>query len=217
MKTTLNALSLATLLFAACGDNTENATTTGDTTMAAPAATASTTTSTPDAMGGMKTAMDKMMADLKAMQSTGDPNHDFAAIMRAHHQGAVEMMQAYLPGANDAMLKGMAEQGISKQQGEINELSTFLSTHQPGTQKSDYGKDAVQMISDMMQMDAMPQSTDKAFAAMMIPHHESAVHISQMYLSQGKDAGLKAMAKKIADEQQREADEMKAWLNAGNK
>jgi len=211
MKTTLATLSLATLFLAACGDSTQN--NAGNTE--APhdtIATAAPATPAADPMVGMKAGMTKMMADLKAMQPTSDPDHDFAATMRTHHQGAVEMMQAYLPGAGDAMLRGIAEKGIPKQQGEISELSTFLSRHQPGAQKSDYGKDAMQIVLDMMAMDAMPQSADKAFAAMMIPHHESAVHISQMYASQGKDETMKAMAKKIADEQQKEADVLKKWM-----
>lgn len=213
MKATIATLSLATLFLAACGESNESTTNstemTVDTATAGPSAPAAPAT---DPMAGMKSGMDKMMADMKAMQPTGDPDHDFAAIMRTHHQGAVDMMQAYLPGATDATLRGMANQGIPKQQGEIGELSTFLSSHQPGAQKSDYGKDAMQMITDMMQMDAMPQGADKAFAAMMIPHHESAVHISQMYGSQGKDAKMKEMAKKIAYEQQKEADALKGWM-----
>ncbi|RYZ79170.1 MAG: DUF305 domain-containing protein, partial [Moraxellaceae bacterium] len=155
-----------------------------------------------------------MMTDLKALTITGDADQDFAAMMRIHHQGALNMMQAYLPSAQDTMLKGMAQKGIQKQQEEIGELTTFLSSHQPAAQKSDYGKEAVQMVLDMMHMDTMPSNTDKAFAAMMAPHHESAVHVSQMYLTKGKDKSLRAMAKKIASEQQKEADMLKQWLQS---
>jgi uncharacterized protein (DUF305 family) len=155
-----------------------------------------------------------MMSDLKALTITGDADYDFAAIMRIHHQGAVDMMQAYHGNAQDTMLKGMAEKGLAKQQAEIGELSTFLSSHQPASQKSDYGKDAVQMIQDMMQMESTPAHIDKAFAAMMAPHHESAVHVSQMYLSKGNDKTLLAMAKKIAAEQQKETDILKQWLQS---
>jgi uncharacterized protein (DUF305 family) len=90
----------------------------------------------------------------------------------------------------------------------------LLNNHQPSKQQSSYGKDAIQMIIDMMKMDTMPAEADKVFAMMMLPHHESAVHISQMYLNEGKDAKLKAMAKKIATEQQTEADDLKKWQTA---
>jgi len=215
MKTTITAFSLAALLLAACGnDVADNTADTASDTSTATAATPPPATPAPDATAGMKAAMDKMMADLQGYQPTGDADHDFAAIMRTHHQGAIAMMQAYLPGAGDAMLRGMAEQGTAKQQGEVGELSAFLNSHQPTAQKSDYGKDATQMVVDMMKMDAQPQSADKAFAAMMIPHHESAVHIGQMFASQGKDAKMKEMAAKIAADQQKEAGELKQWLQA---
>lgn len=212
MKKLILPVSLC-LLLVACNDNAshteENTTTTIDTATAetAPA-------SASDVSAALKGSMDKMTSELKAYTPSGDPDHDFASIMRIHHQGAVEMMQAYLPGAKDEMLKSMAQSGITKQQGEISELETFLNGHQPGTQKNSFGKDAVQMITDMMMMDNHPADADKAFAAMMAPHHESAVHVSQMYLNHGKDEKLKTMAKKIASEQQKETDELKKWLQA---
>ncbi|WP_276133079.1 DUF305 domain-containing protein [Polluticoccus soli] len=209
MKKTILPILLC-LLLAACSDNssrTEETSTTTDTLVAQSAQTAPT-----DIPGAMKSSMDKMTSELKSYQPSGDPDHDFASIMRIHHQGAVEMMQAYLPGAKDEMLKTMTQNGISKQQSEIGELGTFLNGHQPGTQKSSYGKDAAQMVTDMMVMETTPQDLDKAFATMMAPHHESAVHISQMFLNHGKDEKLKAMAKKIASEQQKETDELKKWL-----
>ncbi|MDX2001834.1 MAG: DUF305 domain-containing protein [Chitinophagales bacterium] len=199
------------VLLTACGDNAghteENTTATTDSVMTEPAPAPAA-----DIPATLKGGMDKMTAELKTYAPTGDPDHDYAAIMRIHHQGGVEMMQAYLPGAKDEMLKDMAQSGIPKQQSEISELETFLNGHQQGTQKNSYGKEAVQMVMDMMTMESHPADADKAFAAMMAPHHESAVHISQMYLNHGKDQKLKAMANKIVKEQQRETDELKKWL-----
>lgn len=198
------------LLLAACGDtssHTEETNTTTDTLVAQPTQTAPT-----DIPGAMKASTDKMTGELKGYVPTGDPDQDYASIMRIHHNGGVEMMQTYLPGAKDEMLKNMAQSGIPKQQSEIGELDAFLKGHQPGTQNNSYGKEAVQMVSDMMVMETTPSDADKAFAAMMAPHHESAVHISQMYLNHGKDQKLKDLAKKIASEQQKETDQLKKWL-----
>lgn len=212
----ISASIFSLLLLSACGNSNESSTTTTANVQESAVTTppAATTPAPANARDGMKSSMDKMMADLKGYNPTGDPDQDFAAIMRIHHNGAVEMMQAYLPSASDSMLRGMAEKGIPKQQAEIGELSNFLSSHQTADAKSDYGKNAQQMIMDMMKMDNMPDNMDKAFDMMMVPHHESAVHISQMYLSQGKDAKLKAMAKKIASDQQKEASDMKKWMQA---
>lgn len=201
------------LLLAACGDsstNKEKSVSAATDSMATADASAHPT----DLSASLKSCMNNMMGQLKGYTPTGDPDHDFASIMRIHHQGAVEMMQVYVPGAKDEMLKTMAQNGIPKQQGEISELETFLNGHQPGTQKNSFGKDAVQMVTDMMMMESHPADADKAFATMMTPHHESAVHISQMYLNQGKDQKLKTIARKIVGEQQKETDELKKWLQA---
>jgi len=40
-------------------------------------------------------AMDKMMAGME-IKSSGEVDHDFAAMMIAHHQGAIEMARAEL-------------------------------------------------------------------------------------------------------------------------
>lgn len=204
----LLALSMIPLL-AACGDTakSDDATTAGDQDSMAMVQQSTNA----DPMADMKSTMDKMMADLKAINLTGNPDQDFALIMRSHHQGAVAMMQAYMPGASDAMLKTMAQSSIDKQNAEIEQLTSFINSHQSASGNNEYGKNAVQMIVDMMTMEAMPNQADKAFAMMMVPHHESAVHISQMYQSQGKDAQLKEMAKKIASDQQMEADTLKKW------
>lgn len=209
MKKLILPVSLC-LFLAACGDSAtrteENTSTTTD-TVAAGAVQAA----TGDIPAALKAGMDKMTTQLQAYAPTGDPDHDYASIMRIHHQGGVEMMQTYLPGAKDEMLKNMAQNGIPKQQGEIGELEAFLRGHQPGTQKNSYGKEAAQMVMDMM-MDATPGDADKAFASMMAPHHESAVHISQMYLNHGKDQKLKVIAEKIASDQQKETNDLKKWL-----
>jgi len=213
MKKLILPISIC-LTLAACGDSTTR-TEQNTASSVADSVTAQTVPpASPDISTALKTGMDKMTTELKAYAPTGDPDHDYAAIMRIHHQGGVEMMQVYLPGAKDETLKNMAQNGIVKQQNEISELEAFLNNHKPGTQKNTYGKEAVQMVTDMMKMDSHPADADKAFASMMAPHHESAVHISQMYLKHSKDQKLKNIAQKVATEQQKETDELKKWLQA---
>ena len=53
---------------------------------------------------------------------------------------------------------------------------------------------------------------DKDFARMMIPHHESAVMMSQSEISHGKHFELKKMAQKIIEDQNAEIKEFQDWL-----
>ena len=50
---------------------------------------------------------------------------------------------------------------------------------------------------------------DIDFANMMIPHHQSAVDMAQMYLPKAKDEKIKTMAQNIIDEQKKEIEELK--------
>lgn len=43
------------------------------------------------ASNAMMKAMQSGMNQMMSMKMTGDPDHDFAMMMKMHHQGAVEM------------------------------------------------------------------------------------------------------------------------------
>ena len=72
-----------------------------------------------------------------------------------------------------------------------------------------------QMMKKMMDdMGAMKMSGDfdVDFANMMIPHHQSAVDMAQMYLPKAKDEKIKTMAQNIIDAQKKEIEELKTLI-----
>jgi uncharacterized protein (DUF305 family) len=65
------------------------------------------------------------------------------------------------------------------------------------------------------QVVAPPTEADLAFAGMMIKHHEQAVRMSRTLIAKpGQPERVTAIAQFIAHDQQREIDEMNAWLEA---
>ena len=60
-------------------------------------------------------AMDKMMAGME-IKSTGEVDHDFAAMMIARHQGAIEMAQAELRYGHNEQPRRIAQEIIVEQQ-----------------------------------------------------------------------------------------------------
>lgn len=68
-----------------------------------------------------------------------------------------------------------------------------------------------EMNQNMMQ-GMMKEDADVAFVCGMIAHHLGAIDMAQVELDQGDDEWAKAMAQKIIDDQTREIDEMKGWL-----
>lgn len=77
----------------------------------------------------------KMMAPMKAMMARMDhdlqesTDHQFASLMRQHHQSGIDMAKAYLPQAKAPEIKDMARKIIKAQQQELKELNTWLQAH----------------------------------------------------------------------------------------
>jgi len=77
----------------------------------------------------MKSMCD-MMIEMGKYPLNGDASHDFAASMIPHHKAAVEMAKTLLLDKNaDAALRKMAENIISSQSKEIENLEAFLKAH----------------------------------------------------------------------------------------
>ena len=77
----------------------------------------------------MAAAMHKMHADMEAMKPTGDVDHDFAMMMRTHHQGAIEMAKIELARGKDKEAKQMAQKMITDQTKEIAKLDKWMAHH----------------------------------------------------------------------------------------
>ena len=71
-------------------------------------------------------AMAKMMAAMDA-RPTGDVDADFAAMMIAHHIGAIEMAQAQLRAGRNEPLRRLAQEIIGTQQQEIEVMRLALT------------------------------------------------------------------------------------------
>ena len=67
------------------------------------------------------------------------------------------------------------------------------------------------MVKNMESM-KMSGDTDRDFATMMKVHHQGAIDMAQMELQSGKDATMRAMAKRIIKAQQKEIKEFDQWL-----
>jgi uncharacterized protein (DUF305 family) len=77
----------------------------------------------------MMAAHKKMMDDMMAMKSTGDPDKDFAMMMVPHHQGAIDMAEVELKYGKDPALKKMAQEIIDAQRKEIEEFKKWQGEH----------------------------------------------------------------------------------------
>lgn len=78
----------------------------------------------------MMAGMDRMNRDMSAAPMTGDADHDFAAMMVPHHQGAIDMAKAELRYGKDPELRRLANAIIASQVREVALMKHWLETHQ---------------------------------------------------------------------------------------
>lgn len=74
----------------------------------------------------MNVAMERMHRDMMR-PTTGDPDRDFAEMMIAHHEGAIEMAKVQLRHGKDEQLRRLAQGIIVEQQQEIATMKRVLA------------------------------------------------------------------------------------------
>ncbi len=85
-------------------------------------------------------------------------------------------------------------------------------TNKPnGDAMAEHNKMMKELMDEMNTM-TMTGDFDLDFATMMIPHHQSAVEMAEMYLPKGKDEKIKSMAQNIIASQKKEIDELKVLI-----
>lgn len=213
MKKSFFLMSMVVLF--ACSNNSSNNTSSASDSSGHEAHTNTdnnTASSGQNSITDMHNAMSNMMDQMKSMKPTGDPDYDFAMMMKHHHQGAVQMSKAELNGGTDETMKQQAQKIIDDQQQEIAELDKFLQNSKPSG-NSDFGQRSMSMMTDMGSIKMESSSLDAMFASMMIPHHQDAVKMSQEYLKVGKNENIKKIAQNIIKTQPHEVQEFQQWLN----
>lgn len=77
----------------------------------------------------MHMAMQENHKKMGDMQMSGDTDHDFAMMMRAHHQAGIDMAKAEVEsGKNPEMIKE-AKKIIASQQKDIEKFDAWLKKH----------------------------------------------------------------------------------------
>jgi uncharacterized protein (DUF305 family) len=56
-------------------------------------------------------------------------DRDFAAMMKVHHEGAIDMSQMELQSGKDPKMRAMAKRIIEAQKKEIKEFEQWLGQH----------------------------------------------------------------------------------------
>lgn len=141
----------------------------------------------------------------------------FLQDMVVHHEEAIEMAEMVEGRTERPELIELAGNIISSQTAEIEEINGLLEEagEDAGDDMGgmDMGGDMGMSQEDMdalMEMEG--EEFDKMFSEMMIEHHTAAIEMANEVLDKGENTAVATLAQGIIDEQQKEIDDMKSWL-----
>lgn len=159
-------------------------------------------------MKSMQSGMNQMMS----MKTTGDPDHDFAMMLKMHHQSAVDMSDIEIKQGKNAQVMALAKQIKTANQKEIGELTTFMKSHKPKSTSSKLNQKAMTIMHSGSH--SMNGNVDHDFASMMAQHHQQGVDMAKAFLNEagppsGKTEKMKTMAQKVVRDQSKEITELK--------
>lgn len=77
----------------------------------------------------MTAGMTRMQHDMKSAPTTGDADHDFVAMMKPHHAGAIDMAKVELRYGKDPQLRRLAHDIIGAQEREIAQMNAWEAAH----------------------------------------------------------------------------------------
>ena len=78
-------------------------------------------------MSVMSVSMQKMDREMLTAPMDGNVDHDFAAMMMPHHQGAIEMAEAELSYGKDPVMRRLAQEIVVDQRSEIDAMLLWVN------------------------------------------------------------------------------------------
>src|SRR5260370_35679090 len=85
----------------------------------------------------MHLSMSRMDNGMKSAPMNGNVDHDFAAMMMPHHQGAIDMAKAELIYGKDPVMRRLAEEIVVDQQSEIEAMQLWLTKTSAANKKQE--------------------------------------------------------------------------------
>jgi hypothetical protein len=144
--------------------------------------------------------------------SPGQPQT--AQPMQAMPEQCRAMMQNMPQGCMGMMQGGMMQGGMMGQGGMMQGQPSRTATQSEATKAYMAAMD--KMHGPMVEA-VQAGDPDVAFVRGMIPHHQGAIDMAKVRLQYGKDEQTKKWANDVIRDQQREIDEMQAWLKTNAK
>jgi uncharacterized protein (DUF305 family) len=178
----------------------------------------------------MATPMVPMTSSPAGSMMTMEFDQHYIDMMLPHHESIIALAQVALPKLTDPRLQRIAQNIISSQSSEREELQGYREAWYGSPDPLPMDDAMMQMMMDMMptmaSMSTMDEMTkemsaeaqvkafcsaenpDLAFIDLTILHHQMAIAASQDALTMATHQEIKDFAQKVIDAQQQEIDEL---------
>jgi uncharacterized protein (DUF305 family) len=152
------------------------------------------------------------------------PEVGFAEDMIVHHAQAVELGQLLYDRTQDAVMRTIALDTMMTQQNQIGQMQGWLyiwgkpiaSPELPMTWMDQPTQGLMPGMATKEQIAELRAATgadaERLFMQLMIPHHESAIHMAQVILGETDIPAVRILANSVITTQQLEIDQMKQRL-----
>ena len=160
------------------------------------------------------------MKEMMNMKMTQDPDHDFAMMMKHHHQDGIKMARYETENGKSEELKAMAKKMIDDMQKDIDSLNAFLKEHDVAIRDTKFEQHMQAAMDTMMagtKNAGLTGNVDHDFAVLMAVHHQGAIEMSKGELQHGQHARMKTMANKIIESNTKEKKQLEAWHSKNRK
>lgn len=154
--------------------------------------------------------------------STAGHNTDdvmFAQLMIPHHQQAVELAGLVPDRSTNPQVAQLAAKIAGQQQPEINALKAMLAQWEVDASATPHqgahGMTMAGMVDEatMIRLEALKGADfDRLWLTAMIGHHEGAIEMANVEITDGSNVDMVGLARAIASAQQGEIDQMKQML-----
>ena len=156
--------------------------------------------------------------------SEPSPETGFARDMIVHHNQAIEMALLVYNQGSDSVLKGIALDMLLTQQTQIGQMQGWLhvwnlpiaGTVLPMTWMGMPTSGLMPGMATSNQMAALRDSSgtaaDRLFIQLMIPHHQSGIHMANAILSLTSIPAVRDLALSVVASQEREIKELDTLL-----
>lgn len=151
------------------------------------------------------TMQDMNAADMKTLRPLKGQAFDiaFAQRMIVHHGMAVDMAQYALKNARDARVKKNAQEVITVQNREIEQMKGWLNRWKASVPKASPAT-----------MTEVKGGADRWFLTEMIPHHQGAIDMAKLAQTRSTNRNVLNMAAAILNTQQAEINQYRVWLKS---